>query len=101
VATVLHIDGVSGESFTGTIEAGTSLRELMQRLGGTVREEHVPDPTPLQQEAKRTQEVGEEVSALLRTCKRWADVPAPEHLPRPDDNCVTCDARRIAAGMLD
>jgi len=99
--TVLHIDGLSTEPVDFiSIEPGTSLRELVEDWGGTIRTEYVPDPTPLQKTAKRAQEVGAEVSTLLRECKTWGDVPAPRWDHEPG-SCVMCDARRIVEGMLD
>lgn len=56
MANVLHIDGLSSEPFSGVIEPGTSLRELVERFGGTIRVEQVPDrprePRELSAEAK-------------------------------------------------
>jgi hypothetical protein len=99
--TVLHIDGLSTEPTNFTVEQGETLGEVLDRMGATVRTEHVPGPTPLQEAAERAQEVGAEVSVLLRECRRWEDVPAPEHPAWPDDDCVACDARRIVSDMLD
>lgn len=84
-----------------TVDVGETLADVLARLGAKpIRIEHVPPPTELQVIARRAQEVGDEVSALLRICRTAEDVPAPDHLPRPDDDCTICDARRIVADML-
>jgi hypothetical protein len=86
---------------TFVVEAGESTAEVLARLGmKKLRIEHVPPPTELELIAARAQEVGAEVSALLSFCVTADDVPTPEHLPRPDDDCVVCDARRIVIEML-
>lgn len=83
------------------IQVGESLDEVLTRLGCRVSVEWVPPPTELERIAARAQEVGAEVSALLSFCRTVEDVPAPEHLPRPYDECVVCDARRIVIEMLE
>jgi len=100
--TVLYVDGLGSEPVDHfEIKPGESLGEVLDRMGASFRVESAPGPTPLQEQAKRAQEVGAEVSTLLRECRRWEDVPAPEHPARPDDDCVVCDARRIVSDMLD
>jgi hypothetical protein len=97
----IHIDSSTSSVLRSfSVEPGESLQQVFDRLGMSPHIEYVPGPTSLQEAAKRAQEVGAEVSGLLRECRTWNDVPSPEWDHGPGE-CVTCDARRIVEEMLD
>ena len=82
------------------IKPGTTLYDFLHGQGYLVRLCHEPAPNPLLEVARRAQEVGKEVSSLLRKCERYEDVPPPRW-NHGRGECVVCDARRIVAEMLD
>jgi hypothetical protein len=82
--TVLHIDGLSTEPTSGTIEPGESLYDLVKRWGGTIRTEYVPElpkePRELMTDAEefiRTYEY-EDSGSVLAVVRRYGWLDAEE-----------------------